>query len=49
MHRAALQREEDSLSLSLSVLFGKINEAFGSLVMCCVLPSRNARALKFAL
>lgn len=45
MHRAALQREEDSLSLfSLE----KLMKLFGSLV-CCVLPSRHARALKFAL
>ena len=41
MHRGALQREENSLSLSLSVLFGKINEAFWLFGVCCVMPSRH--------
>lgn len=41
MHRAALQREENSLSLSLSVLFGKINEAFWLFGVWCVMPSRH--------
>lgn len=48
MHRAELQREEDSLSLSLFSL-EKLMKSFGLFGVLCVLPSRNARALKFAL
>lgn len=42
MHRAALQREEDSLSLS--VLSRKINEAFWLFGVLCATLSTRARA-----
>ena len=52
MHRAALQREENSLSLCPSLFsLEKLMKLFGSLVcvVCCPLDTGHARALKLAL